>query len=188
GQGAHARPPRLCGPPCPGLPQVVEQDPDRTQAGSPHLGAGSARHRRRTGRPAPLHLAARLPRRRRRAVAHHTPAAFDPPTAAMAQPPATATSPSHRPRSFGNEGGRMTEKPTKAAVSLPELARGRLLTVEEAAERLNTSPRFPRRLIEERRIMFVHIGRNVRIPEAALEAFIAAGVVHPITTTRGRVA
>ncbi|SDQ66260.1 excisionase family DNA-binding protein [Thermostaphylospora chromogena] len=82
----------------------------------------------------------------------------------------------------------MTEKPTEAAVSLPELARGRLLTVEEAAERLNTSPRFPRRLIEERRIMFVHIGRNVRIPEAALEAFIAAGVVHPITTTRGRVA
>jgi excisionase family DNA binding protein len=39
-------------------------------------------------------------------------------------------------------------------------------TVKEAAERLNTSERFPRRLIEERRIVFVHIGRNVRIPEA----------------------
>lgn len=74
----------------------------------------------------------------------------------------------------------------ESASLLPELARGRLLTVEEAAERLNTSVRFPRRLIEERRITFVHVGRNVRIPEAALEAFIAAGIVHPITTTRRR--
>ncbi|WP_230883453.1 excisionase family DNA-binding protein [Planomonospora sp. ID82291] len=69
---------------------------------------------------------------------------------------------------------------------LPESARGRLLTVEQAAERLNTSVRFPRRLIEERRITFVHVGRNVRIPEAALEAFIAAGLVEPIITTRRR--
>ncbi|WP_405395271.1 excisionase family DNA-binding protein [Microbispora hainanensis] len=53
--------------------------------------------------------------------------------------------------------------------------------MKEAAERLNTSERFPRRLIEERRITFVHVGRNVRIPEAALDAFIAAGVVPAIT-------
>lgn len=69
---------------------------------------------------------------------------------------------------------------------LPDYARGRLLTVEEAAEWLNTSVRFPRRLIEERRIAFIHVGRNVRIPEAALEAFIAAGLVEPIAATRGR--
>ncbi|GLW10320.1 hypothetical protein Misp01_54480 [Microtetraspora sp. NBRC 13810] len=81
----------------------------------------------------------------------------------------------------------MTRKTTTEPTSaLPELARGRLLTVQEAAERLNTTVRFPRRLIEERRITFVHVGRNVRIPEAALEAFIAAGVVQPITTTRRR--
>ncbi|GLX96772.1 excisionase family DNA-binding protein [Herbidospora sp. NBRC 101105] len=54
---------------------------------------------------------------------------------------------------------------------------GRLLTVEETADRLNTSVRFARRLIEERRITFVHVGRHVRIPEAALEAYISAGVV-----------
>ncbi|WP_231509246.1 excisionase family DNA-binding protein [Streptosporangium roseum] len=79
----------------------------------------------------------------------------------------------------------MTRKPTQEPVSLlPELAQGKLLTVEEAAERLNTKVRFPRRLIAERRITFVHVGRNVRIPEAALEAFIAAGVVEPITIAR----
>lgn len=60
----------------------------------------------------------------------------------------------------------------------------RLLTVKEAAERLNTTPRFPRRLIEERRIVFVRIGRHVRIPESALEAFIRDGTVQPIATAR----
>ena len=49
-----------------------------------------------------------------------------------------------------------------------------LLTVDEAAERLGTSPRFPRRLITERRITFVRVGRHVRIPAAALEAYVRA--------------
>lgn len=83
----------------------------------------------------------------------------------------------------------MTKKSgQEPAQLLPDLAQGRLLTVQQAAERLNTSVRFPRRLIEERRITFVHVGRNVRIPEAALEAFIAAGVVEAISTRKGRAA
>jgi excisionase family DNA binding protein len=57
----------------------------------------------------------------------------------------------------------------------------RLLTVSEAADILRTSERFPRRLIEERRIGFVRVGRHVRIPESALREFIAAGLVEPIT-------
>lgn len=64
----------------------------------------------------------------------------------------------------------------------------RLLTVAEVAERLGTSERFPRRLIEERRITFVRLGRKVRIPESALDDFIAAGRVHPITTRTWRAA
>jgi excisionase family DNA binding protein len=64
----------------------------------------------------------------------------------------------------------------------------RLLTVAEAAELLSTSPRFPRRLIEERRVRFVRVGRHVRIPESALREFIAAGLVEPISTTKGKVA
>jgi excisionase family DNA binding protein len=53
----------------------------------------------------------------------------------------------------------------------------RLLTVEEAAERLGTSTRFVRRLVFERRIAFVKVGRHVRITLADLDAFIAAGRV-----------
>ncbi|MCY9786997.1 helix-turn-helix domain-containing protein [Nocardiopsis sp. EMB25] len=65
---------------------------------------------------------------------------------------------------------------------------GRLLTVAQAAERLNTSERYPRRLIEERRITFVKLGRHVRIPESALDDFITAGTVEPVRLRMGRVA
>jgi excisionase family DNA binding protein len=62
-----------------------------------------------------------------------------------------------------------------------DIAEERLLTVAEAAEALNTSERFPRRLIAERRIRFTRIGRHVRIPESAIRELVEAGLVEPIT-------
>jgi len=56
----------------------------------------------------------------------------------------------------------------------------RLLNMDEAAGVLGTSARSPRRLIAERRIRFVRVGRHVRIPESALVEFVAAGVVEPV--------
>jgi excisionase family DNA binding protein len=53
----------------------------------------------------------------------------------------------------------------------------KLLTVEEAADRLGTSARFVRRLIAERRIAYVKVGRHVRIAQADLVEFVAAGRV-----------
>ena len=50
----------------------------------------------------------------------------------------------------------------------------RLLTVDEAAERLGTSTRFVRRLVAERRIAYVKVGRHVRLDPTDVEAFIAA--------------
>ena len=61
-----------------------------------------------------------------------------------------------------------------------------LLSVEAAAERLDTKPRFIRRLIAERRIEFVHVGRHVRISESALAEFIEAGKVPPLTAANMR--
>ena len=61
------------------------------------------------------------------------------------------------------------------------LAVERLLTVGQVADLLGTTERFPRRLIHERRIRFVHVGRHVRIPETALAEFLAAGTVQPLT-------
>jgi excisionase family DNA binding protein len=60
----------------------------------------------------------------------------------------------------------------------------RLLTVAQVAERLGTwemsGERFPRRLVEERRITFVKVGRHVRIPESAVEEYIAANTVRRV--------
>ena len=53
----------------------------------------------------------------------------------------------------------------------------RLLTMEEAAERLGTSVRFVRRLVAERRIAYVKVGRHVRLDPTDVEAFIAASRV-----------
>ncbi|MEV6811896.1 excisionase family DNA-binding protein [Micromonospora sp. NPDC051296] len=66
-----------------------------------------------------------------------------------------------------------------------------LLTVKQAAARLGTTERFPRRLIAERRIRYIKLGgHHVRIPETALAEFIAAGMVEPmrqLTWRDGRV-
>ena len=53
----------------------------------------------------------------------------------------------------------------------------KLLTIEQAADRLGTSARFVRRLIAERRIAYVKVGRHVRLAEADLVEFVAAGRV-----------
>jgi excisionase family DNA binding protein len=52
-----------------------------------------------------------------------------------------------------------------------------LLNVDQAADRLGTSTRFIRRLIAERRISFVKLGKHVRIDSDDLDAFVEAGRV-----------
>jgi excisionase family DNA binding protein len=54
-----------------------------------------------------------------------------------------------------------------------------LYTVEQAAEHLNTTERFIRRLIAERRIAFTRLGRHVRIQADVLDDFVNAGRVEP---------
>jgi excisionase family DNA binding protein len=56
----------------------------------------------------------------------------------------------------------------------------RHLTVAQVAELLGTTERFPRRLIAERRVRFVRIGRHVRIPESAIRELLASGAVEPL--------
>lgn len=60
----------------------------------------------------------------------------------------------------------------------------RYLSVDQVAELLGTSARFPRRLIEERRIRYVKLGRHVRIPESAVEEFIRSRTVEPMRLRR----
>jgi excisionase family DNA binding protein len=53
----------------------------------------------------------------------------------------------------------------------------RLLTPEEAAERLGTSLRFVRRLVFERRIAYRKLGRYIRFHPDDVEEYIAANRV-----------
>ena len=57
---------------------------------------------------------------------------------------------------------------------------GPLLTVPEAASYLNTSERFVRRLVAERRVAFHHVGRHVRFARSDLDAFVQAGRVEAV--------
>jgi len=63
----------------------------------------------------------------------------------------------------------------------------RLLTCAEFGEETNTSERFARRLVAERRIRFVKLGgRYVRIPESAMRTYVADGMVEPARRGAGR--
>ena len=70
-----------------------------------------------------------------------------------------------------------------AAISAGERGMEKLLSVDEVAGVLGTSDRFPRRLIAERRIRFVRVGRHVRIPVSAVEEFVREGTVDPVVIT-----
>ena len=52
-----------------------------------------------------------------------------------------------------------------------------LLTASQAGEYLQTGERFVRRLIAERRISYVKLGKYVRLKQSVLDAFIEAGRV-----------
>ncbi len=56
----------------------------------------------------------------------------------------------------------------------------RLLTLEEAAALLRRKPRFARRLVSERVIRFVYVGRTPYIPASAIDEYIAAHTVQPV--------
>ncbi|WP_309055122.1 excisionase family DNA-binding protein [Streptomyces sp.] len=62
----------------------------------------------------------------------------------------------------------------------------RHLSVDQVAELLGTTSRFPRRLVEERRIRYVKVGRHVRIPESAVDEFLRARTVEPLKRSRSR--
>jgi excisionase family DNA binding protein len=52
-----------------------------------------------------------------------------------------------------------------------------LLTISQAGEYLGTGERFIRRLVAQRRISYVKLGRYVRLQRSSLDAFIEAGRV-----------
>lgn len=78
----------------------------------------------------------------------------------------TATELRREPTMTGMEqAGRRSATPTSSS--------GELLTVEQAADYLNITDHFVRRLIRERRIPFLKVGHLVRFRRADIEAYLA---------------
>jgi excisionase family DNA binding protein len=80
----------------------------------------------------------------------------------------------------------LTRTITPITSRVPRAARETYLSIPEVAERLGTTERFPRRLVEERRIEFKRFGRHVRISERVLDEYIEASTVAPIHRHTGR--
>ncbi|MFJ6999393.1 helix-turn-helix domain-containing protein [Streptomyces albidoflavus] len=59
-------------------------------------------------------------------------------------------------------------------------------SVGVAAHRLGTGVRFIRRLVQERRIRYVKLGKPVRIPESAIAAYIEERTVPTLRDERSR--
>ena len=71
-------------------------------------------------------------------------------------------------RLYVHIGTQHPERPTRA-----------LIDVNQVSERMCVSPRFIRRLIEERRIRFCKLGKFVRFDPVDIEAWIEARPVDP---------
>lgn len=65
------------------------------------------------------------------------------------------------------------------AASKGSLTESPLLTKVEAADYLNVSERFVKRLVFEKRIPVHKLGRHVRIRQADLDAYLEANRVEP---------
>lgn len=61
-----------------------------------------------------------------------------------------------------------------------------LLTADQVAERLRATPRFVRRLVHERRIAYVKVGRLVRFEPAAVSEYIERNRVTPLNRAQLR--
>ena len=67
---------------------------------------------------------------------------------------------------------------TRSATALVPIV-GDLLDIDGLARRLGTTSRFVRRLVEERRIPYLKIGKHVRFDAAEVERWILASRVEP---------
>ena len=68
-------------------------------------------------------------------------------------------------------------RPTPLSTATGRAPRDELLTIDQAGEYLGTGERFVRRLVAQRRIPYVKLGKYVRLQRSSLDAFIEAGRV-----------
>ena len=68
------------------------------------------------------------------------------------------------------------------SLPLPVADTGRLIAVDEAAERLGLSARTVRRLVQQRKIRHLRIGRLIRLNVWDVDRFLVDATIEPIET------
>jgi excisionase family DNA binding protein len=82
-------------------------------------------------------------------------------------------------RKTGGAGTTLTpmSRPNPLSAATGHAPQDELLTISQAGEYLGTGERFIRRLVAQRRISYVKLGKYVRLQRSSLDAFIEAGRV-----------
>lgn len=75
---------------------------------------------------------------------------------------------------------RSTSDRRQASRSFPMATVEVPLTIEAAAERLGVTPRLVRRLVSERRIGFVRVGKFIRLRQEDLDVYLEAHFQPPV--------
>lgn len=79
----------------------------------------------------------------------------------------------HQKSDSGTMSGRVAGTvPGSGFANVARMDQPRLLTIDQAAERLNVTPRFIRRLIAERRIGYLKIGKFIRFHSGELDDWV----------------
>ena len=73
--------------------------------------------------------------------------------------------------------GTSTPVTARSRSATPTTSTGEYLTVEQAAAYLNITDHFVRRLIRERRIPFIKVGRLVRLRRTDIDDYLAGRLV-----------
>lgn len=71
----------------------------------------------------------------------------------------------HRPKSIEHDAGAEKE-------ASPTQHRAPLMNIDETARFLNTSPRFMRRLVQERRVPYLKVGRFIRFDPDEIDTWL----------------
>lgn len=72
-----------------------------------------------------------------------------------------------------------TDQPLRPS-GAPKLARRRPLDISEAAAYLNVSDRYVRRLVAERRVPYLKVGRLVRFRPEDLDSYLETCLIQPV--------
>ncbi|MGH9123698.1 MAG: helix-turn-helix domain-containing protein [Acidimicrobiales bacterium] len=95
----------------------------------------------------------------------------------------TAATRTNRTPPSGSQRGAVEHRQAARSIDVPAVTVA--LTMDAAAERLGVTPRMVRRLVSERRIGFVRVGKFIRLRQQDLDSYLEQHFQPPLDRQRG---